>query len=48
MLRTRIAQATAVATVALTAIIFAPSAAMAAPVAVPAPAVSQDSLGWGG
>ncbi|MFE5586978.1 hypothetical protein [Kitasatospora sp. NPDC056531] len=48
MLRTRIAQAAAVAPVALTAIALVPSAAMAATVGAPAPAVSQESLSWGG
>ncbi|WP_188309904.1 hypothetical protein [Streptomyces sp. CBMA123] len=48
MLRTRIAQAAAVATVTLAAITLVPSAAVAAPVGAPAPAVSLDSTGWGG
>ncbi|WP_158844910.1 hypothetical protein [Streptomyces sp. NRRL WC-3742] len=48
MLRTRLAQAAAVATVALTGIVLAPSAATAAdPVGAPTPAVTQDSLTWG-
>ncbi|GGV16825.1 hypothetical protein GCM10010495_34010 [Kitasatospora herbaricolor] len=49
MFRIRIAQAAAVAAVALTAIVSVPAAAMAAtPVGAPAPTVSQESLGWGG
>ncbi|MFJ2193917.1 hypothetical protein ACIOJE_39225 [Kitasatospora sp. NPDC087861] len=48
MIHTRIAKAAAVATVCLTAIILAPSAAMAATTAAPAPAAVAESLGWGG
>ncbi|ATZ23565.1 hypothetical protein ACFZBM_27750 [Streptomyces lavendulae] len=49
MIRTRLAQAAAVATVSLTAIILMSGAAMATEAKTPAPATAEipDSLGWG-
>ncbi|WP_153882755.1 hypothetical protein [Streptomyces sp. CB01881] len=49
MIRTRIAQATAVAAVFLTALLIAPAASAATAGTTPgSTAVTSDSLGWGG